>query len=77
MVNLAITVKKIFVSIISAAIVSMVAIGGSTLATFLFYKLNGEQFGGIFSTSQVIGFLIIFILSFFFILFKLEKRNRT
>lgn len=42
----------------------MVAIGGSSLATFLFYKLNGEQFGGITSTSQVIGFLIILVLSF-------------
>lgn len=73
--SISITVKRIFVSAISAIIISMFAVGGSTIATFLFYKLDKESFGNIISTSRIIWFFIIFILSFFFIFYEVDKKN--
>ncbi|CAM3887236.1 hypothetical protein [Lederbergia lenta] len=70
-----ITIKKIFISFISAVFVSMFAVGGSALATFLYHYLNGEQFGEVITISRIIWFLIIFILSFLFILFGLDKKK--
>ncbi|MEK4425703.1 hypothetical protein [Solibacillus sp. FSL K6-1523] len=74
---MSIAVKGIFVSVISAVLVSIFAVGGSTIATFIFYSLKGEPFGEIISTSRVIWFLILFVLSFIFLLFGLDKKYRT
>ncbi|MEG0472090.1 MAG: hypothetical protein RR588_07120 [Solibacillus sp.] len=74
---MSISVKKVVVSVISAAVVSMFAVGGSIIATLIFYNLNGKQLGEMITTSRVIGFLVIFVLSFFFILFELDKKSRA
>ncbi|MEC1178089.1 hypothetical protein P9B03_06300 [Metasolibacillus meyeri] len=74
---MSITGKQVFVSAISVLIISMITVGGSTLATFLFYKLDKESFGDILSTSRIIWFLIVFVLSFFFILYELDKKKRV
>ncbi len=71
-----ITVKKIFISIVSAVLVSMITVGGSTIANFLYYYFNGEQFGEVITTSRVIWFSLIFVLSFLFILFRLDKKDK-
>gem|GEM_PF-5686674 len=75
--NISITVKRIFVSAISAIIISMFTVGGSAIATFLFYKLNLESFGDVISLSRIIWFLMIFILSFFFIFYELDKEHQS
>lgn len=69
-------IKKIFVSAISAVVVSMFAVGGSVIANFLYLYLNGEQTGQVITTPRVIWFSIISVLSFLFILFGLDKGNK-
>ncbi|RDW19944.1 hypothetical protein CWR45_07745 [Oceanobacillus chungangensis] len=71
-----ITIKKIFISIVSAVLVSMITVGGSTIATFLYYYLNGEQVGEVITTSRVVWFSIIFVISFLFIFFGLDKKDK-
>ena len=70
-----ITIKRVCISLLSAVLVSLIAVGGSAIATYLFYYLNGEQFGHVITTTRVIWFSIIFALSFVFILFSLDKKN--
>lgn len=74
MINIAI--KKICITAISAVLVSMFVVGGNVVVTFLYYYLSGDQFGGVITTSRVIWFSIIFVLSFLFILFGLDKKDK-
>lgn len=62
-----IAMKNIFVSAISAIAVSMLAVGGSVIVTFLYVYLNGENTGQVITTSRVIWFSIISVLSFLYL----------
>lgn len=68
--------KKVFISMLSALLVSMFAVGGSVFATSLYYYLNEEQFGEVITASRIIWFSITFILSFLFIFLGLGKKER-
>lgn len=69
------TIKRIFVSAISAVVVSLFAVGISIVATFLYYYFNGQQAGELITTSRMLWFLIISALSFLFIFFGLDKEK--
>ena len=54
----------------------MVLVGVSTAATFLYNYLNGQQTSEIITTSRVVWFAVISILSFLFLLFGLDKGDK-
>lgn len=67
-------IKKIFISVISAVLVSMIAVGGSVLTTFLYNYFIGEHFGEVITMARIIWFSILFVLSFLVIFFGLDKK---
>ena len=69
-------VTSVMVSAFSAVIVGLVVVGTSTIATFLYRYMSDQQMGDIMTTSRVVWFFIVSVLSFLYILMGLGKGNK-